>query len=307
MRSPTTTAATKKAVATTVDWLIYAVGAGLGHARRGWLLQRELQAAGHSALLLVRPSSDRHLPAGKAPRILAESLADPALRPVLYQPPRTLVVDTFASGWRGELRGELPERFASRVWLARHSRSHSAADAARFHRVLSPYPASRCEWDGRMPAARHGGYLVDAAHLDLRPDRRHFALVDSERRCNARLLDLLQTAARRAGLAFRLHRCLHDRIRAAKLLVVGAGYHSFYECLSQEVDVRFLPVEKRHDDQHRRARRFRRALSSLDELLPWLTAPASAPAAEVRIDHPAVLAALGLTVATAPARLPQPG
>jgi hypothetical protein len=288
------TAATKKAVATTADWLIYAIGGGLGHARRGWLLQHLLAQAGRTAILLVRPDSDRHLPAATLPRACGGSLADPHLADLVHRPPRGIVADTFPRGWHGELNEELLGRFETRVWLARHSRSHGVADAVNYHRVLSPYPAGGCEWDGQLPTARHAGYLVDSSHLDLRPDPRRFVLVDSEGRCNPRLLGIFRAEAQRAGLEFHLQHRLHDPIHAAKLLLVGAGYHSFYECLGQDVDVRFLPVAKRHDDQHRRARRFGCALDTLDELMPWLASPCNRPALDARMDGDTVLAALGI-------------
>lgn len=292
MRFLTTTATTKKAVATTADWLIYAIGGGHGHARRGWLLQRLLAQAGQTAVLLIRPGSDGHLPNDRLPRIQGESLAEPHLRHLLEHPPQGLIADTFPKGWRHELAPGLLARFANRVWLARHSRSHGLADARGFHRLLSPYPADRCEWDGELPGCRHAGYIVDASHLNLHHARDRFVLVDGEGRCNARLLELFRTAARRAGLQFDLQRQLHRPIGAAKLLVVGAGYHSVYECLGSPVDVRFLPIHKRHDDQPGRARRFGRALQSLDALLPWLVAPSCPADLAVRMDGTAILSAL---------------
>ncbi|NJD07853.1 MAG: hypothetical protein FIA97_15375 [Methylococcaceae bacterium] len=281
-------------MATTADWLIYAIGGGHGHARRGWLLQRLLARSGQTALLLIRPGSDRYLPEGKLPRIYAESLADPDLAPLTGRPSAGIVVDTFPRGWREELNEDLLGRYETRLWLARHSNNHGAADATPYHRVLSPYPAECCEWDGQLPMARHCGYVVDAGHLDFKPDRRHFVLVDSEHRCNSRLLELLRAAARKAGLEFHSHRHLHTPIRAAKLLVVGAGYHSFYECLGQDTDVRFLPIRKRHDDQFRRAKRYDRSLNSLDDLMPWLAAPPVAQAIPARLDGNAVLTTLNV-------------
>lgn len=276
-------------MATIVDWLVYGIGGGHGHARRAWLVQRTLREAGRRAVLLIRPGSDRYLPPEGGPRIHAESLADASLDDLRRDPPRGIVVDTFPRGWRGELDATLLGRFQRRIGLARYSR---LSWNEGYDRIVSPYPAESCEWGGALPGARHAGYIVDAGHLRLASDGRTFAVVDSEGRCNARLLEILAAAARRRGLLFALHRRLDEPIRARKLLVVGAGYHSFYECLGSSPDVRFLPVTKAHDDQAARARRFGRALGHLDQLPPWLEADPAPPSRPARLEPGSLLDAL---------------
>jgi len=258
-------------MASTVDTLIYAIGGGHGHARRGWLLQRVMAERGTEPVLLVRPGADRHLPPGPGPRRHACSLAGCDLASGARGSPRRIVVDTFAAGWRGDLDTRSLSRSDHRVLIARYTASPVAATVA-YDRAVAPYPANRCEWQGTRPGLAHGGYLLDGSHLRIEPCAGVFAVFDPERRCSPLLRAAFARAARRAGLTCRFHDSLARRIDARKLLVVGAGYHTFYETISRGVDVRFLPVRKRHDDQRRRAELFGLAVRSLDELPGWLAA-----------------------------------
>ncbi|BBL72611.1 hypothetical protein MoryE10_32170 [Methylogaea oryzae] len=252
--------------------MIYAIGGGHGHARRGWLLQQRWLEAGRDAVLLVRPGSDRHLPASPGLRLYAHSLADAHLDALRRRPPRRIVVDTFPSGWRGELDASLLGRFQRRAWIARYGRG-PAPGTTCYDRVIAPYPAQRCEWGGELDDAAHAGYLIEAGPVAVDGDAADFTLLDPEGRCSPHLLQLFARLAQRAGLGWRHQRRLAPHQPARKLLVVGAGYHTFYELLGVGADLRFLPVHKRHDDQFRRADLFGLALNHLEQVLPWLAAP----------------------------------
>jgi hypothetical protein len=262
----------------TADSLIYAIGGGHGHARRGWLIQRLLAERGRSAVLLIRPGSDRHLPPGPGPRLHASGLTAGLLAEFGRRPPARLVVDTFAAGWRGELDAAWLSRFDRRLLVARYTGT-AVEPPVQYQRVVAPYPADRCEWRGMGPGAAYGGYLIDASHVRIDHDDHWFAVFDPACRCPPRLRETFARAAARAGLGCRFHDSFARPIRARKLLVVGAGYHTFYEAIGRGVDVRFLPVRKRHDDQSRRTALFGLALESLDDLPVWLAATAR-PVAE---------------------------
>jgi hypothetical protein len=277
-------------MATTAEWLIYAIGGGHGHARRGFLLQRLLFRAGISALLLVRPGADRYCRESAGPRLYAESLADPNLAWLRRRPPRRLMVDTFPMGWRGELDAALLGRFEHRVLVARHGHDLPGRMEA-YDRVLTPYPEPRSEWDEAPAGAKAAGYVIDAAHLAIGGGD-GFAVLDPEGRCEGRVLALLANAAKRAGLRFDHRRRPDPPFRCRKLLVAGAGYHTFYELLGLGLDLRFLPVRKRHDDQFRRAGRFGVALTRPDQVLPWLAAPFSPIVEDTRPDWPHLLSLL---------------
>ncbi|HLF97024.1 MAG TPA: hypothetical protein VI457_07760 [Methylococcaceae bacterium] len=256
----------------TVDTLVYAIGGGHGHARRGWLLQQCLLQSGRDAVLLIRPGSDRHLPASKGVRLYARSLADSHLETLRRHPPRSIVVDTFPAGWCGELDEALLGRFERRVWIARYAQGLEKRGTA-YDQVLAPYPVGRCEWMGGLGGAVQAGYFVDAGHVAVTTDASCFTVLDPEGRCGARVLAVFAKLARRAGLLWRYQRRVISPLPARKLLAVGAGYHTFYELLGQGADLRFLPVRKRYDDQFRRAGLFGLDLSRLDQVLPWLAAP----------------------------------
>ncbi|MDD5035518.1 MAG: hypothetical protein PHE55_12255 [Methylococcaceae bacterium] len=259
-------------MATIAEYLIYALGGGQGHARRGLLLQRWLTEQGIASEVLLCPGADRHMSEDTGPRHYAQSLSDSRLMKLLRSPPPRLVVDTFPCGWQGEIDGEFLARFERRYWIARYSRD--VIDIPRcYDRILLPYPRGYDEWNRHWSRSRYAGYMIDRSHLRFVPDRCHFTVVDPEGRCGPRILSIFKRLARRAGLIWRHRRALGPVLEACKLLVVGAGYHSFYELLGQGIDVRFLPVKKRHDDQFRRADRFGLAITHLDQLLPWLLGP----------------------------------
>lgn len=271
-------------MASTVETLIYAIGGGHGHARRGWLLQRVMAARGLAALLIVRPGSDRYLPSGPGPRLHGFSIDESGFPAGAWGSPRRIVVDTFAAGWRGDLDARTLDRFEHRVLIARFMTSPPVPPVA-YHRVIAPYPAKRCEWQGTRSDMEHAGYLLDGSHARIDRCAGVFAILDPERRCSARLRSAFARSGRRAGLACRFHESLGHRIQARKLLVVGAGYHTFYETISRGVDVRFLPVKKRHDDQARRTALFGLTLRKLDDLPEWLFASERPVAEHIQCDE----------------------
>lgn len=275
-------------MATTAEFLIYALGGGHGHARRGLLIQRLLTQAGRGSVVLLRPGSDAHFPGATGPRLYAESFTAPGLAALHRALPRRLVVDTFPGGWRGELSEATLARFERCFLLARYARDPPGRPEA-YERILTPYPARGSEWEPQPAGAESTGYVIDASHVRAEPDRRRFAVLDPAGRCRGRTLALLGELARRAGLAFDYRRSLAAPLRCRKLLSIGAGYHTFYELLGQGLDLRFLPVRKRWDDQFRRAARFDLELSRLDSLLPWLAAPFRPVHADTRPDWPRLL------------------
>lgn len=276
---------------TTADTLIYALGGGHGHARRGLLIQRLLAEAGRTSIVLLRPGSDVHFPHPAGPRLYAESLAEPALAALRRGPPRRLVVDTFPGGWRGDLSGEILGQFEHRILVARHARNPPGQSAA-YERVLTPYPAGRSEWAPEPAGARPAGYVIDASHVVAEPGGKSFTVFDPAARCEGRAMALLAELARRAGLVFDHRRSLDRPLRCRKLLVIGAGYHTFYELLGKGLDLSFLPLRKRWDDQFRRVARYGLELTRLAQVLPWLAAPWRPIREDTRPDWPGLLCLL---------------
>lgn len=250
----------------TASVLVYAVGGGHGHAMRGAVLRRRLRAHGHRVQLLVRPESARWLD-----EEIATDLED-----ALAKRHDAIVVDTFPRGWRGELEGVL-DRFARRVLVSRYNRDLDFLDgAARYDRVINPYPAEHDEWDAPPPRATHVGWLVRPTPMRIDPSGDEVVILDPEARVPGSLLDTLSAHARRAGRSLRRILRMPPSLRAAKLVCVGAGYNTVYELARSQVDVRFVPLARRFDDQPRRAARVGRLAGSLPALAAWIAAPIDA-------------------------------
>ena len=275
----------------TVEFLIYAVGGGHGHARRGLLLQQHLAQRGIGSVILLRPGSDRHFPVSYGPRQYALGIDDPKLVSLLDKPPPRLIVDTFPQGWQGEMSNRLLAHFESTYWMARYAKTVDMHQPA-FGRTLLPYPKGREEWGSHSATAIHTGYIVDASHWRIGTAKRLLAVFDPEGRCGGRLISAFSRAAKKTGLNLAYHRLIDRPMEAAKLLVVGAGYNTFYELLGLAMDIRFLPVMKRHDDQFRRANLFGLGLTHLDQLLPWLDAVSPSRIDYAEPDWSAVASAL---------------
>ncbi len=282
------------AMPTTAKALIYALGGGHGHARRGLLLQQRLAERGVASAVLLCPGADRHFTADNGPRHYAQSLADAHLAPLFCHPPPHWIVDTFPQGWRGEITAQWLARFEKTTWIARYAKNlrrgpGDPSDLPAYTQTLLPYPESHNEWERPLPDARPTGYMIDASHWRLSSDSRGFAVLDPGRRCGRQVLSVFARLARQIGLGFQYWQDFGQPLSAGKWLVVGAGYHTFYELLGLGVDVRFLPIKKRHDDQFRRASLFGLALTHLDQILPWLDSPPPAPIPYTPPDWPAVL------------------
>lgn len=236
----------------TVDALIYARGGGRGHAARGGALAQVLSALGIRSQLIHRDTLE-------AAGILRRAAA------------HYLFVDTFAEGWRGELSRENLQRFPRRLLVSRY-RDDSAGRAFTecYDTVLDPYPRGNSEWPAVPSRSLPVGYLIrnnppshcSAANL--------FTVYDPEKRCSAHLISVFQRLADRFRYQFALHHHFTETICGSKVLMVGAGYNTVYELIGTVQDIRFLPVRKRHDNQHHRCRMLKCGIESLVDLAAWL-------------------------------------
>jgi predicted glycosyltransferase len=209
---------------------IYAAGGGRGHLARA----RQIAARFRDA----RIYGDGELPDGGD----------------------TIIVDTFAGGRRGELADVLP-RFARRVLVRRYVRPgsdvHDAIDA--YDRVWLPYAADACEWDGAVPG-EYVGPLVRTLRV-AGPVLPLVVLGDVAR--------LPADWAWPAGTTFVAR--WDDVLPAARAyFVVGAGHNTIYELRGLGVPFAAYPLDRRFDDQHRRAARLGVGVWSKRELGAWL-------------------------------------
>lgn len=250
----------------TVDFLIYAVGGGSGHAVRGSVIQSLVTEAGKTSVLVVRPRV-RH--GGRSAGHRVEWTPDgTSFRNICA---KHLVVDTFPSGWREELDTAFLRRFSSRIFIARFHRSLDWRMVSEdFDRILLPYDGSLCEWDDAPASARPTGFFLREGVPRYHHDSDELVLVDPEQRCSPHLRSVFARLAAEAGRDFQCVSEMGSNHSGGKFLFAGAGYNTFFEALEQRIDARFIPVRKRHDDQHRRVARFERGAQSLLEIREWL-------------------------------------
>lgn len=242
---------------------IDARGGGFGHAMRGANLAALLAEEGHRVTLCVRPGSETFVESSPWFELRVHE-GIPTDRG------GTLVVDTFAEGARGEWNACALQRFSRRVLCARYRKDGLRAEG--YDEVWLPYAAAHDEWqNGHVQNARYLGLLARPAPR-IEP-RGAWVVFDPGARLDPELHAVFTRLARALGLSLEVVRALPRR--AAKLLCIGAGYNTVYELLRQPLDVRFLPLSRRYDDQARRARLLDRATCDLEALRAWLRAPCS--------------------------------
>lgn len=252
---------------------IDARGGGFGHAMRGARLAALLAAEGHLPIVCVRPGSERYLG-----RVLEAGAPAFEVRAHDGLPSRreamdTLIVDTFPEGARGEWTADALRPYARRVLCARFRRDGLPPAAARYDEVWLPYCEAHDEWRGAQRGARYLGLVAGPSPLRVDPGGETLCVFDPGGRLDPGLRDVLARLAREAGRPLVFHAALEGRVEAAKVLVIGAGYNTVYELLREPMDVRFLPLARRFDDQARRARLLGRAADTLEALRDWLRAP----------------------------------
>ena len=257
-------------MSTTVDVCIYAVGGGLGHAVRGSTVQLHLSKAGATSVLIVREGiASEHLPpvselSKQLHRIVYSDGSATVLSEITAQ---TLVIDTFADGWKDELTLAVLQRFRKVVFLARFQRD---AVLPRRMNMLIPYASRCCEWGEISFPGTHVGFLLRSDMLSLRVEGNDLLVVDPYRRTTERFISACQGIAARRGCSFRLVHDFKRELRGRRFLFIGAGYNTFYEALMTSAPLRFMPLKKRYDNQSRRVEMWNLAVRSPLELDDWL-------------------------------------
>lgn len=259
------------------DVLLYARGGGFGHAMRGAALQRLLVERGHRVRLLVEPGSERHLPVPTDPRAEVYCGTLPHALDHASGGFDTLIVDSFPRGWNDEIDDAILARFDHRMLVSRYNRDPDfVSDAARYHRLLNPYPEHLDEWPSPLARAHHTGWLVRPAPMRVVPDDETLVVFDPGGRAPSTLLMRLSNFARSHRLRLRHLRRTEREVRAAKFLCIGAGYNTVYELAHTAADIRFVPLARRFDDQAWRVSRVRRSAGTLADVAAWIAAPVRA-------------------------------
>ena len=255
------------------ETLIYAVGAGHGHAVRGVVLGARAMEEGSAVRVIVRAGAlagVEGLPLGVA--LFEKKETDPLPSPEDFFPRAgRLIVDTFPNGWSDEISSQWLAQFRSRVFVARYRKDLNWAKVeSQFDEIWLPYAESNNEWDNFPARAILIGPVAKPEPVKLLRSERDFVLYDPEGRSSQLLRQRIAELTEQVGLKFAVATKLTDGLSVRKLLAIGAGYNTFFELSRSGIDVRFMPVEKRFDDQHRRLSRAGLAVDSLAQLQIWL-------------------------------------
>lgn len=233
---------------------------------RGALIGEVLAAAGHQVTLGITPGAERHLHTA-----LPLRFESPCQQPGID----ALVVDTFPQGFTGDLDAASLTRFRTRVLVARYRRDAVRDEHTAYHRVWAPYPRELDEWPTPLADAVYTGWLARPTPVAVESTDPDWVILDTGKRIGAPLRAVFERLAERVQRPLRWVYDLDVPLRAGKLLVVGAGYATVYELGRAAIDLRFMPLQRRWDDQHRRVRRLDRAVESLDALQAWLRRPST--------------------------------
>ena len=239
---------------------IYAAGGGRGHLRRARELARRCARLGPATIWHDHDDAPDGVDAGVAHRRGVPDGGD------------VLVTDTFPGGRRGELAGVLA-RFRRRVLVRRYVRPGTDAfdgAAGAYHRVWLPYARATCEWDGAEPGL-HVGPLV--RRLTIAPVGLGGLGAPAPLAVLGDPARLPWDAAWPPGT--RVCRAFGDALPPARRsLAIGAGHNTIYELRALGVPFRAYPLDRRYDDQHRRAARLGVGVWTPRDLDAWLVAGA---------------------------------
>lgn len=256
--------------------VFYALGGGSGHLARSLVVARRYA----SALVFHR--------AARAPEAVAASVrlarvpdawSFAEVREALAAELRggaELVVDSFPGGLGHELDDELLALATGRTLVRRYVVPGTYVDytalAARFDRVLAPYPPGASEWEDPDPRDEPIGHAVRALRVAPGPAA-PLAVIGDE----AALLPGLRACL--PGERVRVRGPFEELPPARAYLAIGAGYNMAYELLAAGVDFRLVPEERRYDDQFRRSALLGRGVTSRADLHAWLASLARGRAA----------------------------
>jgi hypothetical protein len=247
--------------------VLYALGGGRGHLTRAVSIAQRLampvtivhscgsaesQTIGRIRLVRVAAGIDRD-----GLRRLLQTVAPS---------PRLVVIDTFPAGIAHELSSLWRDTCALRVLVRRFVRPGSYPDyerhAGAFDVHWEPYPAEECEWEGDCSGA-HVGWILRPVHLQdgSGPD---VQLVGHPRDLPIGMRVLLPADTHVVDGPF------DSLARARRTVCIGAGYNLAYELKSLGMCAGFVALERRFDDQYRRAARAGTPLVSSCDLQRFL-------------------------------------
>lgn len=240
--------------------IVYALGGGRGHAVRATNLCERLGGG------VVLHQCDDPPAAGGVEAVRLPADADRAwVRAFVRDAARggRLVVDTFPGGLAHEL-DDATLAVAARTALVRRFVREDAypayrALAARYDERWLPYDAGSSEWDEPADDACVGPIVRGIGRDGDAP----LTVIGDAGRLLPGWRALLPAGTRFVSGPF-------AALPRGPVLGLGAGYNLVWELVSAGFDAAFVPVEKRYDDQHRRAGLLGRSITSRADLVAFL-------------------------------------
>jgi hypothetical protein len=222
-----------------------------------------LSSEGVQSTLVIREGSDRYLQT--TARLCTDFPTDQH---------DTFIVDTFPRGWQNELTEEFIRSFEKSIFIARYNRQIDLEELRIFDEIWDPSPAEFSEWPEAIPQARSVGWLVRQNSYSLTSTPRKFLFLDPAN-VASELIPMFKRITREQGYQFEARTDIPAKLEAEKIVIVGAGYNTFYELWNQRRSIRYIPLKRRYDDQMRRVNLAKLGLSTLQEFQSWLRSPES--------------------------------
>lgn len=186
-----------------------------------------------------------------------------------------LVMDTFPLGHKGEVSIEDLELFQNTRLMARYSESVEHREHHHlFDEILLPY-GEVSEWGSEVEGTKIG-VLTKENPCHIVAKKGNFAFVDPGKKIPQATIRKLTWLCLKNGMELNYYSKFDQEIMGEKVLVIGAGYNTFYELYQQSENIRFLPLKKKYDNQFKRVELYSKGVTSLDEVLNWIEGAACA-------------------------------
>ena len=256
------------------DLCIYAIGGGHGHATRSISLAKELhkQKKYKQIELLCSKESVKYIRDLPSFIKLHHMSWLDFLRLKVKDFRSDLIVDTFPCGVVNEIDKEHLGYFKSTHIVARYNSKEADKENYQcYDQVWLPYLELNCEWEGSFSKdAKYIGLQVDKDKVKCIFESGKFVLIDPYKIIPSELKIKIRDFSQNEGFEYSYLTRFTKDIYAEKVFVIGAGYNTFYEWLDSPVDIKFMPLKRKYDDQYYRAKRYNKDLCSLVEFIDWI-------------------------------------
>jgi len=226
--------------------LIYAMGGGFGHLQRASLF-----SMGFTEATILHQSQPPFPCQAKVVQPPPTNTRDWIQRFIVEQLTMVdcMVVDTFPYGLFHELTDEMIRSASESILIGRYLKKEEYRNYDRgkknYSHVFLPYHQNRCEWNSEQNGRYIGPIIRDI-------------FINSEWCCDLVVLGNIDLIPKTWQNLFPQSTVYVDHYfeslpQSKGYLCIGAGYNLVWEMKSLGLNVVHLPIEKRYDDQFRRA------------------------------------------------------